>query len=81
MTDTPAWLAGGNDAPPAPSSPAAGASTTTTTSPPIGSMGVETSTAGATSQVEDKDLPSVILMMRLLNMGVAGALIAISVGF
>ena len=73
MTDTPAWLAPGNDAPaPAP------AAATTTTAPPMGSMGVETNAASAVD-AEDKDLPSVILMMRLLNMGVAGALIGISV--
>ena len=75
MTDTPAWLAPGNDAAPAPA-PAASA---TTGSPPVGSMNLETSATTTSDSPEDKDLPSVILMMRLLNMGAAAALIAISV--
>jgi hypothetical protein len=77
MTDTPAWLAPGNEAP-APS-PAADSGTSTTTSPPMGSMGVETNNTTTGTDTDDKDLPSVILMMRLLNMGVAGAIIAVSV--
>jgi hypothetical protein len=50
----------------------------------MGSMNLETSASNNTSTggdaaADDKDLPSIILMMRLLNMGAAGALIAISV--
>ena len=72
MAETPSWLQGGNEAP-APAPAAAAPS-------PVGSMNVETTNAATTSTTEDaKDLPSIILMMRLMNMGVAGALIAISV--
>jgi hypothetical protein len=80
MADTPSWLQASNDAPvPTPSS--------STTAAPIGSMNLDTNNAatasgtnGTTSSTpDDKDLPSVILLMRLTNMGVAGALIAISV--
>jgi hypothetical protein len=75
MADTPSWLQASNDAPaPAP---------VPTASAPVGSMNLETSavagTNTTTSTADEKDLPSVILMMRLMNMGVAGALIAISV--
>jgi hypothetical protein len=75
MSETPSWLQGGNGAPePAPDA---------TAPSPVGSMNVETTNAATTSTTDDaadaKDLPSIILMMRLLNMGVAGALIAISV--
>jgi hypothetical protein len=80
MSETPSWLQAGNDAPPPASAPA-----------PVGSMNLETSTAagGTTtaattttaSAADEKDLPSVILLMRLVNMGVAGALIAFSVSF
>jgi hypothetical protein len=44
-------------------------------------MNLETNAtrAAAATEVDDKELPSIILMMRLLNMGVAGAVIAISV--
>lgn len=73
MADTPSWLQGGNDPPAAAPAPASA-------SAPVGSMNVETGpTAATASVVDEKDLPSVILMMRLLNMGVASALIAISV--
>lgn len=71
MAETPSWLQSGNDAAPAPV-PAAPA--------PVGSLNVETTTSNtATTEADDKDLPAIILMMRLLNMGVAGAIIAISV--
>jgi hypothetical protein len=74
MSQTPSWLQAGNDSPdPAPAAD---------TPAPVGSMNVETSNAAAATTATDadsKDLPSIILMMRLLNMGVAGALIAISV--
>eukprot|EP00539_Tryblionella_compressa_P002175 CAMPEP_0178741522 /NCGR_PEP_ID=MMETSP0744-20121128/5186_1 /TAXON_ID=913974 /ORGANISM="Nitzschia punctata, Strain CCMP561" /LENGTH=202 /DNA_ID=CAMNT_0020394403 /DNA_START=23 /DNA_END=631 /DNA_ORIENTATION=+ len=73
MSETPSWLAPGNDAP-APSAAAPAPS------PSMGSMDVDTNNTTSTTTVpEEKDLPSIILMMRLLNMGVAGALIAISV--
>jgi hypothetical protein len=71
MSETPSWLQSGNDAP-APAAPAPS---------PVGSLNVETNnnTTSAVTAADDKDLPGVILMMRLLNMGVAGAIIAISV--
>ena len=75
MADGPSWL----DTP----APAASASAS---GPAIDPLSIESSTgannaAATTSTVvaDDKDLPSIILMMRLLNMGAAGALIAISV--
>jgi hypothetical protein len=76
MADTPSWLQASNDAPAPAPAPSASA--------PVGSMNLETSavaggTNATTSTADEKDLPSVILMMRLMNMGVAGALIAISV--
>jgi hypothetical protein len=74
MSETPSWLQSGNEAAvPSPSAPAPA---------PVGSMNLETNatTAAAATDVDDtKDLPSIILMMRLLNMGVAGAVITISV--
>jgi hypothetical protein len=75
MSETPSWLQQGNEAPvPAPSAPAPA---------PVGSMNLETNATGAAAvtEVDNKDLPSIILMMRLLNMGVAGAVIAISVRY
>ena len=76
MSESPSWL---NTAAPAPS-PSAPA-------PAMDPLSIESSTtknAGAAgtdgSDVsDDKDLPSIILMMRLLNMGAAVALIVISV--
>lgn len=38
-----------------------------------------TTAAAATDEAKDKDLPGIILFMRLLNMGAAAALISISV--
>jgi hypothetical protein len=52
----------------------------------MGSLNIESSTGAnntaataAAAAEADKDLPSIILFMRLVNMGAAGALIAISV--
>ena len=74
MSETPSWLQSGNETPaPAPAAPAP---------TPVGSLNVETNnnnTISTTSAAEEKDLPAILLMMRLLNMGVAGAIIAISV--
>jgi hypothetical protein len=39
----------------------------------------EGAAAGGTDSTDEKDLPSIILMMRLLNMGAAAGLITISV--
>jgi hypothetical protein len=75
MSETPSWLQTGNEAPaPTPSAPSPA-------SAPATSMNLETNATGAAAapEVDDKELPSIILMMRLLNMGVAGAVIAISV--
>lgn len=76
MTDaTPSWLDNTPSPDPAPS---------TTTSDPVGSLNIESSTGKNASTTintasAEKDLPSIILMMRLLNMGAAGALIGISI--
>lgn len=54
--------------------------------PAVDPLSIESSTEGAAGTgtgndaADEKDLPSIILMMRLLNMGAAGALITISVG-
>lgn len=73
MAETPSWLQPGNEA----TAPAPAVAAPT----PVGSMNVETGTAAAaaSTDAEPVDLPSIILMMRLLNMGAAGAVIAISV--
>uniref|UniRef100_A0A7S4ADI7 Golgi apparatus membrane protein TVP15 n=1 Tax=Pseudo-nitzschia australis TaxID=44445 RepID=A0A7S4ADI7_9STRA len=70
MSEAPSWL----DTPAA--APAAAAA------PKMDPLSIETKTAtSATSAVvtDEKDLPSVILMMRLLNLGAAAALIAVSI--
>ncbi|KAL3913636.1 MAG: hypothetical protein SGARI_000556 [Bacillariaceae sp.] len=74
MAETPSWLQSGNDASAAPApSPAPGAAT------PAPFNLETTTTSNAAAAPDDKDLPSIILMMRLLNMGMAGAIIAISI--
>ena len=83
MAEGPSWL--DNAAPAAPTAAAADAA------PAMGSLNIESSTgAGGASNTAataaaaaeaDKDLPSIILFMRLVNMGAAGALIAISVSY
>jgi hypothetical protein len=76
MSETPSWLTAGNEAPPP--------------VPPAGNSALQTSGGGsdplntnygvtATSTEDEKELPGVILTMRLANMGVATALITISV--
>lgn len=79
MTDTPSWLTPeGGAAAPAPAAPSApdtfalNESTPTTSAAPTGS--VPAAAAGV-----DDELPGVILTMRLVNMGVACALMACSV--
>ena len=67
MADTPSWLKPGNDAP-------APAATSLDVSAPTAS-GYE---AGVSAE-DEKDLPSIILMMRLTNMGMAAGLITVSV--
>ena len=69
MSETPAWLSGASDAP-AP-----------TTSAPLEVSSPTSNSSNAASSVydDDKDLPSVILMMRLLNIGMAGGIIASAV--
>ena len=74
MSESPSWL---NDATPSDSAP----------TPKVDPLSIESSTtenaaaSGTTGSdsADEKDLPSIILMMRLLNMGAAGALIAVSV--
>lgn len=70
MSETPSWLAGGNDAP-APTS--ASLEVTAPASSPTAA-----STQGATD-ADEKELPGVILMMRLTNMGMAGGIITAAV--
>lgn len=51
--------------------------------PTMDPLSIESSTEGAAAATEssdEKDLPSIILMMRLLNMGAAAGLITVSVG-
>ena len=74
MADAPSWLDTAG--------PAASGSASAPAADPLGSMNIESSAgnaAAATVVADDKDLPAMILFMRLLNMGAAGALIAISV--
>lgn len=74
MSGTPSWLQpSGNDAP-APAATAAPASLEVT-----GTTNFSQTAATPSTQEEEKDLPSIILMMRLINMGMAAALITISV--
>jgi len=75
MSESPSWL---STSAPAPSA--------STPAPRVDPLSIEPSTAdgagdGAADGAADdeKDLPSIILMMRLLNMGAATALVACSV--
>mmetsp|Transcript_24343 Transcript_24343/g.57310 ORF Transcript_24343/g.57310 Transcript_24343/m.57310 type:complete len:210 (+) Transcript_24343:119-748(+) len=76
MSESPSWL---NTAAPAPSASAP--------APSIDPLSIESSTAenaaaagtNGTADSDEKDLPSIILMMRLVNMGAAAALITISI--
>lgn len=72
MSEAPSWLKPGNEA------PAAAPSSLEVSAPAAAASGLDT-TAAVVSAEDDKDLPSIILMMRLTNMGLAVALIAISV--
>jgi len=73
MAESPSWLQSGSDAPaPAP----APLEISGTSSPPASNT--QASSADA-AQAEDKDLPGVILMMRLTNMGMAGGIITAAV--
>ena len=67
---SPSWLST--------SAPAAAAPAPATIDP----LSIESSndaTAGTSASTDEKDLPSIILMMRLLNMGAAAGLITVSV--
>lgn len=72
-SDTPSWLAAGSQT----SAPAPSPLEVTTPAPK--SSGTQLSGAATTSADEDKDLPSIILMMRLTNMGMAAAIVATAV--
>jgi hypothetical protein len=72
MADTPSWLDSNNNGPTA--APMEPTNTTTLDSPNKNSASEPTSITA-----DDKDLPSIILYMRLANMGAAVALITISV--
>jgi hypothetical protein len=74
MADTPSWLSPGNEAP----APAAGASTTLEVDNGVGAAPAASADYGVTEN-QDNDLPGMIFTMRLANMGVAIALITISV--
>ena len=70
--ETPSWLSNENAGPaPAPAAESFEINTGTGTG--------DAATRSSTSAQDDADLPSIILMMRLANMGVSGALIACSV--
>jgi hypothetical protein len=72
MSASPSWLSTSAPAPAA-AAPA----------PAVDPLSIESSTAATangTDASEEKDLPSIILMMRLVNMGAAAALITVSVG-
>jgi hypothetical protein len=69
MTDTPTWLSKENAAPaPAPAAESLEINT-----------GDDNTASRSTTAQDDADLPGIILMMRLANMGVATALMACSV--
>lgn len=74
MSETPTWLAGSNDAPAPATSPLEVSAPPSTSSP---TSAQASGAAGAAD--DDKDLPGVILMMRLLNMGMAGGIITAAV--
>eukprot|EP00536_Pseudo-nitzschia_multiseries_P000945 jgi/Psemu1/250077/estExt_Genewise1Plus.C_120011 len=70
MSEAPSWLETPDPAPAA-------------AAPSVEPMSIDSTTEGAattsTVATDEKDLPSVILMMRLLNLGAATALIAVSI--
>lgn len=78
--DTPSWLSGGNG-----TQPAASAPPTATPSAAVFEVtqsGADRAAAGpdtASSNVDESDLPSMILVMRLANIGAAAALMTCSV--
>jgi len=71
MSDTPSWL----------SSPTAAPAPAPVPSPLEISSPTSPSNAAASSVSDDKDLPSIILFMRLLNMGVAAGSITVAVSY
>lgn len=73
--NSPAWLQDNTAEAPAP----AESGGITTVSPPPPPPPTNSTNASATDGVDDPDLPGVILTMRLANMGVAIAIIVISV--
>jgi len=76
MSGAPSWLDTSTPAGASNSSPIPAAA------PAVGSMNIESNNAAgnaADTVADDKDLPGLILFMRLLNMGAAGALITISI--
>lgn len=78
MSENPSWLESGNAGP---TPPPAEVFSLDSSSAPVTSS---TTSANAPVQLtaeEEKDLPGIILVMRLANMGVAIALMTISVSF
>lgn len=72
MADAPSWLSNENEAPtPAPAAESFEINT--------GTGDNNAATRSTTSAQDDADLPGIILMMRLANMGVSAALMACSV--
>jgi hypothetical protein len=76
-SETPTWLSPGNEAP-APA-PAPAGSSTGGLDTAITSGGATDSNYGVSSAADDRELPGVILTMRLANLGVAAALMTVSV--
>mmetsp|Transcript_9040 Transcript_9040/g.24423 ORF Transcript_9040/g.24423 Transcript_9040/m.24423 type:complete len:222 (-) Transcript_9040:249-914(-) len=75
-SDAPTWLSDSNDAPPAAATtPAAAAAPATQAA----TSDNNTKAATVVSAQDERDLPQVILMMRLTNMALAAAVIAISI--
>lgn len=72
MSETPSWLEANNENPPAVPAEPANTSTLETTS-------TNAASDPMSSTKDEKDLPTIILYMRLANMGAAVALITISV--
>jgi hypothetical protein len=74
MTDAPSWLSKENESPaPAPAAESFEINT--------GTGDAATPLAASAQDKDDADLPGIILMMRLTNMGVSAALMACSVRY
>eukprot|EP00980_Cylindrotheca_fusiformis_P016605 scaffold4973_cov135-Cylindrotheca_fusiformis.AAC.23 len=87
MSETPAWLEATNNDPPAaaahddgdPSNAASSLTTTTSGTPNNNNNNSALEPSSISSEVDEKDLPTIIFYMRLVNMAAAVALITISI--